>query len=773
MRRCISIALLSLAGVCLAPRLAPRLEPRLELAQVAASPAPAEPPREEEHHLGPGPQPALRASSPPRILPRWETDRERRARLRKDSAEDTRAFRLSHPELYGVTEPPRTVLRQRAEYDPVEAIYYAWMPGVFDAFFGAITSNLLDHTQVQVHLLHHGPGDRSLLESLISDLGHDPAEVTFVDVSTLGDYYVWQTEYPFDASLESFWIVDWGPAFVTDASGLLSVVDLRYYAMRVNDDSVPTKLASSMGVNVYRPDISMEGGNLLSDGRGTCFTTGMVVAENGPQSQQDVDGILRDYLGCEKTIWLWPLLGEPTGHVDMFFKNASATTVVLGSYDPAVDPDNSWLLEQNRQILEAESNDDGSPFEILRVAMPDNQDGVWRTYTNGIVVNDLVLVPTYPDHATGEASAMAVLQQAFPGRLVLGLDSEAIIWWGGAIHCVTRTRPAATQGQAQPPPAFLCGGDIDCTTGCGELTEVGDCLFGIPVYCEGGQVHTGLCPPEQRCGWLQAGGYFDCVDAGCGDIPPAGECHAPTGWDEVVVTCSASGFAQGDRCPPGSLCGLDAQGVASCQPCTDNACDPGDLGCDGDGDAWTCGLVDGGDNCLRVISTQCPADSPCEEGRCRCTDLCQLGERGCDEDGDAWTCGEAADGDDCLDRVSSPCRAEETCVAGVCLCHDQCQLGERGCDEDGNAWTCGEARDGDDCRDRMVTACGVGTRCQDATCVVTLNPQQGCGCQSAGAGATGCMGRGTDGAAGKDAALGLLFGLLGLYWRRRRPGGTP
>lgn len=700
------------------------------------------------------------------MLPAWETAWERQAVRRKDSAGDVDGFRLSRAPLYGVNEPPVQPVRHYAEYDLVDAIYLIWEPGLFDAFFGGIITELLNRTTVQIFILHHGDADRTLVESAITDLGHDLAKVSFLDVSTLGDYYAWQTEPPYDRSLESFWMVDFGPSFVEDGSGLLSIIDPRYYTMRVNDDAVPTKVASALGVNVFRPDLGIEGGNFFSDGRGTCFTTGMALAENTPQTEAELNEILGAYYGCDKTIWLWPLYGEPTGHIDMFFKNASTTTLLVGQYDPAQDPDNAALLDLNVQLLEAQTNADGSPFEILRVPMPDNSDGIWRTYLNGIVVNDLVLVPTYQNHATDEASALAILGQAFGGRTVVSLDSEDIITWGGAIHCVTRTRPVATHDQMQTPPEDACGGDFDCTRGCGEVTHVGECIYGVPTFCESDEINTGLCEPDQRCGWLSAGGYFDCVSAGCGAISAQGECHRPTGWDEVVVTCSAEGFPEGRRCAAGSVCVITVSGDADCEDCATNECVASERGCDADGNAWRCGLAVEGDNCLSVLTTECGADAWCDDGQCLCTDQCAAGEIGCDPDGDRWSCGEADDGDTCTDRVGDPCREEETCVAGLCECADQCSPGDQGCDEDGYAWVCGEAVDGDTCLDRIVWACGLGTECRDATCIVTVQIDNGCGCASTGATANGGVGSGRwpDSSQGPIA---LVLGLIWLTWRRR------
>ncbi|MFH2007964.1 MAG: agmatine deiminase family protein [bacterium] len=638
------------------------------------------------------------------MLPAWETAWERRVQLRKDTATQWHNFRMSRPELYAVTTAPATPVHYFAEYDPADAIYYVWEPGMFDALFGGITHELITHTGVQIYILHHGATDRANIETYLTNQGDDPSDASFLDVATLGPYYEWQTEWPYDRSLESFWTVDFGPFWVQDASGLLSIVDPRYYSYRVNDDSVPTKLASQLGVNVYRPDLGFEGGNLFGDGAGTCFSTGMHVAENTPLTQAEIEARLLAYYGCEKMIWLWPLHGEATGHIDMFFKPASATTLLLGEYDPSMDQGNALLLEVNAQILANETNAAGGPFQVLRVPMPSNEDGIWRTYMNGIVVNDLVLVPTYASYATHEAAALAVFAQAFPGKTVVGLDSSDIIEWGGAIHCVTRTRPVGVPQAAEPPPTQVCGGAYDCTSGCGTFDYTGACLFGVPVYCDADEMVVEYCYADERCGWVLDGGYFFCVPEGCDGLGAAGECRTAAEGYEVAVTCSEEGFPLGEACAVGEPCGLD----------------------EGTGQV-ACGVV--------------------------CEDECTMGEAGCDADGNAWYCGEAEDLDACLDVVVQTCREEETCADGHCLCEDQCAAGEEGCDADGNAWYCGEAQDGDDCLDRVVTTCGSGTTCRDADCVADPPPED-CSCAAGGRNDLG-------------GPLVLLI-LLGLVIRRRR-----
>lgn len=618
------------------------------------------------------------------FLPAWETEWERRMRLQKDTYNQLEVFRNAHPELYGITEAPVQPVTFYAEFDPVDAVYHAWEPGTFDRFFFDFTHEILARTSAEVYILHHGDGDKQAIETYVTNQGDDPAEINFIDVSTLGAYYVWQTEWPYDRSLESFWTVDYGPYFVEDGDGVLSIVDPRYYFGRINDDAIPAKLGSLLGVNVFRPDVDWEGGNLFSDGAGTCFSTGIHIAENLPQTQAQIEDHMLDFFGCQKVIWLKPLLGEGTGHIDMFFKNASATTILLGEFDPADDDVNAAVLEENLQILQNETNAAGDSFDILRVPMPapDPQFEFFRTYMNGIIVNEIVLVPVFPDADEHEAAALSVFETAFPDKTVVPIDSTGIIDWGGSIHCVTRTRPVGSHQTVEPAPDYACNEAWQCATGCGEINFTGDCVWGYPVFCEDGALLVEVCWHHERCGWDLQGGYFYCVTQGCSGLAAEGECRTAEG-DTIAVWCSEEGYPMGERCPSGTECAVSSiTGHMGCLVVCDDDCDAGEVGCEGD---------------------------------------------------HRWYCGEADDGDECLEQITVPCGSEETCQAGACVCVDMCTPGEAICDGDGNVVTCGESGDGDDCLEPVTIECEEGSHCRDATCVpdtTSGGSKKGCGCRS-------------------------------------------
>ncbi len=60
---------------------------------------------------------------------------------------------------------------------------------------------------------------------------------------------------------------------------------------------------------------------------------------------------------------------------------------------------------------------------------------------NFLIVNGAVIVPQYGDEY--DSLALEQIQEMFPDRKVVGVETTEIIYGGGSIHCVTRHQPAA------------------------------------------------------------------------------------------------------------------------------------------------------------------------------------------------------------------------------------------------------------------------------------------------------------------------------------------
>lgn len=242
-----------------------------------------------------------------------------------------------------------------------------------------------------------------------------------------------------EVSHDTMWCRDYGPLVVVDRRGRLAVVDPEYVrGVRPLDDEVPRELGNALRMPVVETALRIEGGNLLSNGRGVCITTQHVLEANADQADE---GTVRDWFGAcfgsRDVVFLEALDGEDTGHVDMFATFVSPNLVVVGSYDPDVDPINAALLDRNAERLSRIRTDSG-PLRVVRIPMPPHEPGVWRTYTNVVFANGVLLVPIYPDvDPEGRRVALRTFERLMPGWRVVGVDATRLVELGGAMHCVT------------------------------------------------------------------------------------------------------------------------------------------------------------------------------------------------------------------------------------------------------------------------------------------------------------------------------------------------
>ena len=234
---------------------------------------------------------------------------------------------------------------------------------------------------------------------------------------------------------DTIWIRDFGPIAVTTNTGRPQIIDLDYAGKRRRkDDRVPQQVARFLGMPLVSSGLRLEGGNLLSNGRGVLLTTSRILDQNFDRGMvyRDVVLRLRQLYGCRTPILLEPLDGEPTGHIDMFAAFTDASTVVVGELEPTADPLNSKLLDRNAQRLSA------AGLRVVRLPMPDHGDGTWRSYTNVLFANVKLLVPTYSStDVAGLKRALDIYRTLLPDWSIVPVDCTEVIRLGGALHCLS------------------------------------------------------------------------------------------------------------------------------------------------------------------------------------------------------------------------------------------------------------------------------------------------------------------------------------------------
>lgn len=190
-------------------------------------------------------------------------------------------------------------------------------------------------------------------------------------------------------------------------------------------------------------DFVLEGGSIESDGKGTVFTTSCCLLaphRNQPLTQEEIENKLKDYLHAERIVWIdyGQLTGDDTdGHIDTLVRTAPNDTLVYVGCDDADDEQFNELKCMEEQLKKLRTAD-GEPYRLLRLPMPDAMfyDGerLPATYANFIIINDAVIYPTY-NQPEKDDKARKVIEQAFPNRELVGIDSSIVVRQHGSLHC--------------------------------------------------------------------------------------------------------------------------------------------------------------------------------------------------------------------------------------------------------------------------------------------------------------------------------------------------
>jgi agmatine deiminase len=259
-----------------------------------------------------------------------------------------------------------------------------------------------------------------------------------------------------EMALDDSWARDFGPTFLRDAKGQLSGVQWtfnawgRKYPSFANDATFARRVLERGGHPVYQAPLTCEGGAIAADGHGTVLTTEQCLLNanrNPGRTREDVEGVLRLYLGARQVIWLGEGFAdeETDGHVDNIACFASPGRVIVG-HAAKGHPDCAPLKETMRR-LKAARDVRGHAFEIVELPQPKTQRRDWRgrplaaSYVNFYLVNGGLIMPAFDD--AHDETARTILGQCFPGRDIMQIDAQPIVEGGGGIHCITQQEPRA------------------------------------------------------------------------------------------------------------------------------------------------------------------------------------------------------------------------------------------------------------------------------------------------------------------------------------------
>jgi agmatine/peptidylarginine deiminase len=341
-------------------------------------------------------------------------------------------------------------LRFPAEWEPQSAVLIAW-PHAGTDWAGRLAEVETTYVALVAAITRFQTAlvcvaDAGLLgqaRSMLSSAGVD-----------LGRVRLFEVEY------DDTWLRDSGPITLVSDGGNdgrargFHLLDFHFTAWGGKfeaglDDQLVGKLHASgilAGAAHERVDFALEGGGIETDGAGSLLSTWRCLHERHPQlGREEITRTLESNLRQSRTLWLEHgyLEGDDTdAHIDTLARFAPGDGIVFQSCD---DPADSHFAELQAMASEiaALRTVDGRPYRLFPLpwARPIVDEGrrLAASYANFLVINGAVLMPAYGDAA--DASAQAVLAQAFPGREIVPVPCRPLIWQNGSLHCITMQLP--------------------------------------------------------------------------------------------------------------------------------------------------------------------------------------------------------------------------------------------------------------------------------------------------------------------------------------------
>lgn len=267
-----------------------------------------------------------------------------------------------------------------------------------------------------------------------------------------------------EAPLDEFWLRDVGPTFVLDDArpGALGAVDWTFNGWG-DKDWADWRLSARLGAVVGEAAgaerigslLVNEGGGIHVDGEGTVLVTETVQLDprrNPYADRRRVEDELARAIGATHAVWLprgltrdYDDLGT-NGHVDIVATIPSPGRLLLHDQRDPAHPD-AAVTGALRALLTEQTDATGRPWDVVDLPAPgtlrDAEGFVDWSYVNHLVVNGGVIACGFGEERA-DATARAILADAYPGRAVVTVDARPIFARGGGIHCITQQQPART-----------------------------------------------------------------------------------------------------------------------------------------------------------------------------------------------------------------------------------------------------------------------------------------------------------------------------------------
>ena len=345
-----------------------------------------------------------------------------------------------------IPQPPPMPVRHAAEWEEMEALVVTWRS------FRSVLREIIRYAKEEVKVIITYDPEATLpqynsataIEEYLINGGVDLNNLTMLPVPSNS---VWTRDYlqttVYANDVEDRYFIDWV-----------------YDRNRPKDDTISNVIGHLFNIPVYsmtQPPtrIAHAGGNFLSDGLGTAFSSKLILDDNapgnpfgaGPHTEAAIDSIHQLFLGINRYIKFETLPYDIIHHIDMHMHLLDEETILWGQYPEGV-ADGPQIEANIQYLLDNYLSAFGTPYEIKRIIQPPDFDGAYpntfgdyRTYTNFVFINKTIIVPFYEEQY--DTIAQRFFEEYFPGYKIVGINCNEMISAVGALHCIVKEVPAA------------------------------------------------------------------------------------------------------------------------------------------------------------------------------------------------------------------------------------------------------------------------------------------------------------------------------------------
>ncbi|MCG3126660.1 MAG: Agmatine deiminase [Phycisphaerae bacterium] len=343
---------------------------------------------------------------------------------RSMTPDEQRRWNANPPPLMPSTTPEGPI-HCVAEYEPMEGLLMAWENDAsWEAILAAMAAKVTTTGDADVYMVVDTSGEQTTVSSQLSSAGVNMSRVKWVVRGT-----------------DTIWIRDYGPRYIYEGN-VRAIVDHTYNRPRPNDDALPGFFATYKKHTMYTIGLVHGGGNFHLDANDNSFVTRLINNENPALTEQQIHDLWFDYQAVDTTFFTpFPTSIDSTQHIDMWMQVIADNKVVISDWPNNVGSTQDQICDNAATALAARG------YTVYRTPAR-SVSGTHYTYTNVVMCNDIVMIPSYTNATVSphNAPALATWQAALPNKTIYQIASQSIVTAAGVLHCIVMHVPEPLGG---------------------------------------------------------------------------------------------------------------------------------------------------------------------------------------------------------------------------------------------------------------------------------------------------------------------------------------